>query len=73
MTHTFHKILVTAASIATAIGAYIVGAETVPFDLDAQDVGLALIWSGTIVNIVATAVRANWIPGIATGIANDGQ
>lgn len=70
MTSTFHKVAVTIASIATGIGAFLIGADpdSIPFDTNPEDVGLTLIWIGTIVNIVATVIRANWLPGVTTGV-----
>lgn len=71
MTGQIHKIIVTVSSLGTGIGAFILGTDTVPFGLDAYDWGLSLIWTGTILNIVATVVRANWIPGTTTGVGNE--
>lgn len=71
MTANIHRVLVTVASIATAVGAFLLGADKVPFDLDAQDIGLSLVWAGTIVNIIATALRANWVPGWTTGVGHE--
>lgn len=63
----WHKTIVTIGSIASGIGAFLVSSDTVPFGWDAYDIGLSLIWLGTIANIVSTAIRANVVPGVTSG------
>jgi hypothetical protein len=71
MTGNIHRVLVTIASAAAAIGAFVLSADKVPFGMDAYDIGLTLVWIGSIANIVATVIRANWIPGVTTGTGNE--
>lgn len=71
MTGKVSKVLITLAQIANATGAFILSADAVPFDLDAADIGLSLVWFGTIATFAVVAIRANLIPGVTTGIGNE--
>ena len=71
MTGTIHRWTITISQIATGVGAYVIGADTVPFDWDAQNIGLSLVWIGVIGGIVSTVLRANLIPGVTTGIGHE--
>ena len=63
-----NKVIVTLGQIASAVGAYIVGQDQAPFNWDAFDVGLSLIWIGAIAGFISVALRANWIPGVTSGV-----
>ena len=63
--------LVTFSTFAAAVGAFILSADEVPFGLDAYDVGLSLVWAGTIANFAVVAIRRNAVPGITTGIGTE--
>jgi len=71
MSETVYKAVLTVSQVAAAVGAFVLSADAVPFGFDAYDVGLAMVWLGTIAGIIATVWRANWIPGITTGIGNE--
>jgi hypothetical protein len=71
LTGTLSKILITLAQVANGVGAFFLSADTAPFDLNPDDIGLTLVWVGTISTIVVTAIRGNWIPGITTGVGNE--
>lgn len=71
MTGQLSKFLITLAQIANGVGAFFLSADTAPFGIDPSDVGLTLVWCGTIATIIVTALRGNWIPGVTTGVGNE--
>ena len=63
--------LVTFATFAASVGAFILSADEVPFGWDAYNVGLSLVWAGAIANFAVVAIRRNAVPGITTGIGTE--
>jgi len=71
MTSKLAASLVTLSSFASAVGAFILSADAVPFGFNAFDVGLSLVWAGTIANFAVVAIRRDLIPGWTTGIGTE--
>lgn len=67
------RFLGTVGQIANGIGAFMLSADAVPFGLDAYDVGLAFVWTGSISTLIVIAIRGNWIPVITSGVGNEVQ
>ena len=65
--------LVAFSSFASAVGAFILSADQVPFGFNAFDTGLSLVWAGTIANFAVVAIRRDLIPGITTGVGTEPQ
>lgn len=63
--------LVAFSSFASAVGAFVLSADAVPFGLNAYDVGLSLVWAGTIANFAVVAIRRDLIPGVTTGVGTE--
>ena len=63
--------LVTFSTFTAAVGAFILSADSVPFGLDAYDVGLSLVWAGNIANFAVVALRRNVVPGVTSGVGTE--
>ena len=71
MTSKLAAYLVTISSFTSAVGAFILSADAIPFGLSAYDWGLSLVWVGTIANFAVVAIRRDLIPGISTGVGTE--
>lgn len=63
--------LVVVGQICSGVGAMILTADAVPFDLDARDVGLSLVWVANIASIVVVALRKDVVPLITSGVGTE--
>ena len=71
MTGNVHRLITTIAGIFSGVGAFLLSADAAPFGIDAYNLGLSMVWAGTIVTIVGTTLRANWLPGVTTGVGHE--
>ena len=71
MTSKVAAYLVALSSFCSAVGAFILSADAVPFGLDAYDAGLSLVWVGTFSNFGVVAIRRDLIPGVTTGVGTE--
>ena len=68
---TLNRVVVTGAQVLSGIGALIILGENDALGI--SDVGAAwVIFIANILTVVSTSLRANWIPGIETGVAAEG-
>lgn len=69
---TLNRIIVTVAQVLSGIGALIILQENEMLGI--SDVGAAwTIFIANVLTVVSTALRANWIPGLESGVGAESR